>query len=848
MEATQRLTQPDDDTHTTVVQLFSSSGGGGAEDTQEGDRYLMQMTSVESIDQQITDDEPIVVQQRKVHMTMPLIDGEASHHHVRGRVSPIQVREEDKLIGEQNETRASKYGPLKTSEIGPQVIYPKAASTLATNSTKSAQKYLSQVGVFVQGNIMLPAATSILSSTYTGSSLANADKNERKHIQSLLKGLQQTYLGNGQKMRGGKAKEQGRYLSLGFQQQPASEFSETLGSLEKKQNHLVQEMRRRLGDNNLSPKSEFVKSPTNATSFLPNAFPKSNIPQLHQRPGKEPHGIQAGQYSISSNYELSMQINQEEKMKKAFKIYRTKNGKILTVGTPKGNFLTEGDFQKQSLSPSTKQLPQMYSPPTPNKFQGNRHRNQDGTFTLVQKGSQNSRDTEWGDQRHIKGGQANIKWDHATGRFHQMQEGTSELPMVHRAQNSSQVTAQKKSQSHSQGAKPQHISDNKNNSKGTTSHIKVQNQSQTHRGAPGGKLNEIRGPVLNQPAKFEWENACGNPQDDGEGSLHNFNNEIQQSNSPRRLQSSGQKVYPEALVVIGGEHQMRESFTRDQHAKGLDSVNRTTSMRQEALHLAHIAHSVDARWPPNQVQLTTEDVKHEREQLKMLNQRIPTKQVMSQNRRKDTILQNLENINGPAPIINLHRKRVSEIAPHPICEDNILLGATHSTNFSVLNYIGSTPTAGLGDTSSEGKDLPLPMPSASPVLARKQLLPALGGVVSPFGSKISGAFTEANSIAAMRLKERVAEEQQTLQSIIEQGKHMEQQMEVMKRKINVLNKRLKHNAKLVFADAGSPSSNTNNTQKTKQVSFRLPSSGDTSSQNQIEQYNNKQAESSKDQL
>jgi len=44
---------------------------------------------------------------------------------------------------------------------------------------------------------------------------------------------------------------------------------------------------------------------------------------------------------------------------------------------------------------------------------------------------------------------------------------------------------------------------------------------------------------------------------------------------------------------------------------------------------------------------------------------------------------------------------------------------------------------------------------------------------------------------------------------------MEQQMEVMKRKINVLNKRLKHNAKLVFAEAGSPSSNTNNTQKTK---------------------------------
>jgi len=33
-------------------------------------------------------------------------------------------------------------------------------------------------------------------------------------------------------------------------------------------------------------------------------------------------------------------------MKKAFKIYRTKNGKILTVGTPKGNFLAEGDFHK----------------------------------------------------------------------------------------------------------------------------------------------------------------------------------------------------------------------------------------------------------------------------------------------------------------------------------------------------------------------------------------------------------------------------------------------------------------------------------------------------------------------
>lgn len=42
---------------------------------------------------------------------------------------------------------------------------------------------------------------------------------------------------------------------------------------------------------------------------------------------------------------------------------------------------------------------------------------------------------------------------------------------------------------------------------------------------------------------------------------------------------------------------------------------------------------------------------------------------------------------------------------------------------------------------------------------------------------------------------------------------MEQQMELMKRKINVLNKRLKHNAKLVLAE--NPISNISNVQKTK---------------------------------
>ena len=112
--------------------LFSSSSRGiGACQTpeeNEADRFIMQMTSVESIDR-LTENADAPLSQNRTHLTMPL--GE-SGQFVRGRVSPIQIREDDTLM-EQTDIYTSQ-----ASKVPPIVLYPKAASTLAAHSNKSA--------------------------------------------------------------------------------------------------------------------------------------------------------------------------------------------------------------------------------------------------------------------------------------------------------------------------------------------------------------------------------------------------------------------------------------------------------------------------------------------------------------------------------------------------------------------------------------------------------------------------------------------------------------------------------------------------------------------------------------